>query len=564
MTVQHVVCGGDDYRVAGVGYAPRGGFELAGTPVLLAEHPCLAEIGRAALLCNDASLHRDAAGHWQLTGDPTEGALVTLAMKAGLEPGFEHEALPRSDVIPFESEHSFMATLHHDHAGHGRIYLKGAPERILALCTGQRTAAGTAPLDAAACHEHAMHIAAQGMRLLAVAVKDAAPTQQTLAFTDVEAGGFTLLALLGLADPPREEAIVAVASCHRAGIAVKMITGDHALTASAIGSQLGLHRDGGRLHVLTGAEIENMDEAALASAVLRTEVFARASPEHKLRIVKALQMQGHAVAMTGDGVNDAPALKRADVGVAMGHKGTEAAKEAAEIVLADDNFASIAAAVEEGRTVYDNIRKAIVFTLPTNLGEAGMLLVAILFGLSLPITPVQILWVNMITEVTLGLAIAFEKPEADIMQRQPRNPNESLLSPFLVWRIAFVSLLMVAGALGLFLWHVEQCSDMGLARSVAVNTIVFGEMAYLLNVRHLSNSVLSREGLFGNRYVLGAIAVLTLFQLAFTYLPPMQAMFGTSAMSAADWLPVLVFSSLLFMLVEIEKLLYRRYFARAA
>jgi magnesium-transporting ATPase (P-type) len=564
MTVQHVVCGKNDYRVAGVGYAPRGGFELAGTPVLLDEHPCLAEISRAALLCNDASLHCDAAGHWQLTGDPTEGALVTLAMKAGLDPAFEHEALLRSDVIPFESEHRFMATLHHDHAGHGRIYLKGAPERILALCTDQRGAAGKAPLDAAACHERAMHIAAQGMRLLAVAVKGAAPTQQTLAFADVEAGGFILLALLGLADPPREEAIAAVATCHRAGIAVKMITGDHALTASAIGGQLGLHRDGGKLQVLTGADIENMDDAALAGAVLRTEVFARASPEHKLRIVKALQMQGHAVAMTGDGVNDAPALKRADVGVAMGHKGTEAAKEAAEIVLADDNFASIAAAVEEGRTVYDNIRKAIVFTLPTNLGEAGMLLVAILFGLPLPITPVQILWVNMITEVTLGLAIAFEKPEADIMQRQPRNPNESLLSPFLVWRIAFVSLLMVAGALGLFLWHLEQGSDMSLARSVAVNTIVIGEMVYLLNVRHLSNSVLSREGLFGNRYVLGAIAVLTVFQLAFTYLPPMQAMFGTSAMSAADWLPVLFFCGALFLLVEIEKRFYRRYFPRTA
>jgi magnesium-transporting ATPase (P-type) len=307
-----------------------------------------------------------------------------------------------------------------------------------------------------------------------------------------------------------------------------------------------------------------MPDDILDATVREVSVYARVNPEHKLRIVRALQRQGAIVAMTGDGVNDAPALKRADVGVAMGHKGTEAAKEAAEIVLADDNFASIAAAVEEGRTVYDNIRKAIVFTLPTNLGEAGMLLVAILFGLPLPITPVQILWVNMITEVTLGLAIAFEKPEADIMQRQPRNPNESLLSPFLVWRIAFVSLLMVAAALGLFLWHVEQGSDMGLARSVAVNTIVFGEMAYLLNVRHLSNSVLSREGLFGNRYVLGAIAVLTVFQLAFTYLSPMQAMFGTSAMSAADWLPVLFFCGALFLLVEIEKRFYRRYFPRTA
>ena len=562
MTVQDIVCANAHYTVTGVGYSPKGGFSLHDQAVVQEEHPHLAEIGRAVLLCNDAALSQDASSTWQLSGDPTEGALITLALKAGLDPAFEHEALPRTDVIPFESEHRFMATLHHDHTGHGLIYLKGAPERILALCAQQRGSDGDQAIVASHWLQVSESIAARGMRLLAVAVKSADSQLRDLEFSHVESGGFTLLALLGLADPPREEAIAAVARCHRAGIAVKMITGDHILTARAIGEQLGLNRSGKPLQTMSGADVEALDDMALQDAVIATEVFARASPEHKLRIVKALQARGHAVAMTGDGVNDAPALKRADVGVAMGMKGTEAAKEAAEIVLADDNFASIAAAVEEGRTVYDNIRKAIVFTLPTNLGEAGMLLVAILFGLTLPITPVQILWVNMITEITLSLAIAFEKPEADIMQRAPRNPDESLLSPFLVWRIAFVSVLMVAGALGLFLWHLEQGSSVELARSVAVNAIVFGEMVYLLNVRHLSASVLSREGLLGNRYVLSAIGLLAVFQLAFTYVPLMQSMFGTASMSMDDWLLILAFGGLLFLLVEVEKFLYRIWLRR--
>lgn len=568
MTVQRVVCADDSFAVSGAGYAPHGEFErLSGEggvvalealfePGVRTRDSVLIDAARAALLCNDATV-REEAGDWLLNGDPTEGALITLALKAGLERGFEREQLPRTDVIPFESEHRFMATLHHDHSGSGRIYLKGAPERVLDLCVRQRAASGDVPLERDFWHARMEEVAADGMRLLAVAVREgegeAVPRE--LSFAGIEQGGFTLLALLGLSDPPREEAIAAIERCHAAGIRVKMITGDHAATARAIGAQLGL---GGGLDALTGAEIEKLDDAALQRIVGDTEIFARASPEHKLRLVTALQARGEVVAMTGDGVNDAPALKRAEVGVAMGNKGTEAAKEAAEVVLADDNFASIAAAVEEGRTVYDNLRKAIAFILPTNLGQGGIVLFAVLFGITMPITPAQILWVNMITAVTLALALAFEPPERDIMQRPPRSPAEPLLSGFVLWRIVFVGLLLVAGGMGFFLWEVARGQSLELARTAAVNAVLIGEVFYLLNMRSFRASVLNREGLTGNRYVLVAIGLLLLAQALFTYTPFMQALFGTAALDAATWLRIFGFGVLVLLIVEAEKALLRR------
>jgi magnesium-transporting ATPase (P-type) len=555
MTVQRVVTGSADYQVSGVGYAPEGGFEQAGREVMAADLPELTDIARLALLCNDASLTRDGAG-WQLNGDPTEGALVTLGMKAGLDPKFEAEAMPRTDVIPFESEHRFMATLHHDHEGQGFVFLKGAPERVLELCARQRAPAGEEVLDTGYWQTAMDRTAAEGMRLLALASKPAPGGRRELSFADVEAGGFTLLAVLGMADPPRAEAVRAVAACRRAGIQVKMITGDHAATASAIGRELMLADD---IRALTGADIETLDDSALRRAVADTQVFARASPEHKLRLVEALQANGEAVAMTGDGVNDAPALKRADVGVAMGQKGTEAAKEAAEIVLADDNFASIAAAVEEGRAIYDNIRKAIVFILPTNGGQAMVLVAAILLGLhQLPITPVQILWVNMVTAVTLALALAFEPAEADIMGRPPRNPAESLLSRFMLWRVLFVSLLLVTGSLGLFLWELDRGAGLDAARTAAVNLLLIGEAFYLFNCRRLTASVLDWSGFTGNRWVLVAIALLVGLQLLFTYWPVMQALFHTAALDWAAWGRILLFGGVLFLLVEGEKHWLRR------
>ena len=311
--------------------------------------------------------------------------------------------------------------------------------------------------------------------------------------------------------------------------------------------------------VLTGAQVEALDDEALRQAVVDTDVFARASPEHKLRLVQALQANGCVVSMTGDGVNDAPALKRADVGVAMGHKGTEAAKEAAEMVLADDNFASIAAAVEEGRTVYDNLRKAVIYVLPTSSGQAAMVLIAVLLGTTLPITPVQILWVNMVTAVTLSLAFAFERPEASIMNRPPRDPAEPLVNGFMLWRIGFVTLLMVLASFGLFLWEQALGADEATARTVAVNALVVAEMFYLFNCRSLRDSILNRQGFLGNTLALQAVGGLFLLQLAYTYLPFMQALFHTAPIDAGAWLRIGLAGLLLLFVVEGEKALLKRW-----
>jgi magnesium-transporting ATPase (P-type) len=393
---------------------------------------------------------------------------------------------------------------------------------------------------------------ALGQRVLAFAVKSVDSAQRELKFTDMESG-YTLLGMVGITDPPREEAIAAVRECKAAGICVKMITGDHAETARAIAAQIGI----GNGQVLNGNELDALDEAALRKAVHEVDVFARASPEHKLRLVKALQANGEIVAMTGDGVNDAPALKRADIGVAMGMKGTEVAKEAAEMVLADDNFATIAHAVQEGRTVYDNIKKAIVFIMPTNGGEAGIVLIAILFGIALPLTPVQILWVNMVTAVTLALALSFEKAEPDVMRRAPRAAGEPILSGFMIWRISFVSVLLALGTVTLFLWDITRGVSIEESRTVAVNALVVGEMAYLFNCRYLLAPIRTWQDFTGNAYVLLTIAILVVIQLIFTYVPFMQSMFGIVALDAVAWLRIIGFGVLLFTAVEVEKLFIR-------
>jgi magnesium-transporting ATPase (P-type) len=355
-------------------------------------------------------------------------------------------------------------------------------------------------------------------------------------------------------DPPREEAVAAVASCRGAGIRVKMITGDHALTAQAIGQRLGLAASG---PAVTGQELQRMDAAQLQQAVAGNDVFARVNPEHKLRLVEALQARGEITAMTGDGVNDAPALKKADVGVAMGIKGTEAAKEAAAMVIADDNFASITAAIEEGRTVYDNLKKAILYILPTNGGEVISIIVAVLFGMVMPITALQILWINMVTEVTLSITLAFEGPEARLMQRPPRPPAEPLMSGYLVWRMVFVSLLFCAGTLGLFLWQLKHGDSLEAARTAAVNAIVAGEITYLFSSRYLRASSFNWRGLTGNRFALLASAILILLQLAFTYVPGMQRLFSTAALDSGAWMLITLFGVAVFLVVEGEKALWR-------
>jgi magnesium-transporting ATPase (P-type) len=554
MTVKRVITSGRAYEVTGAGYEPRGGFAAHGAEVRADEDKDLFELLTAGVGCNDAGLRQADDGRWIIEGDPTVGALLTLGAKAGLDAQAEGERLPRLDTIPFESERRFMATLHHDHAGHALVYVKGAPEQVLGMCDRELSLGADRPLQGDYWSRHIDAAALAGMRVLALAVRPAEQGSRELTYRDVE-GGLTLLGLVGIMDPPRPEAIAAVGRCRSAGIRVKMITGDHLATARAVGAQLGI---GVGEEALSGVQLESMDDEALASRVRETDVYARASPEHKLRLVTAMQARGEVVAMTGDGVNDAPALKRADVGVAMGKKGTEAAKEAAEMVLADDNFASIAHAVEEGRTVYDNLKKAILFILPTNGGEAGVIVCAILLGLALPITPVQILWVNMITAVTLALALAFEPPERNVMRRRPRDPREPLLSGFLIWRIAFVSLLLAIGVMGLFLWEVGRGASLEEARTVSVNALVMGEIFYLFNSRYILASAFAREGLLGNHYALLAVAVLLAMQGLFTYWPPMQGLFGTAPLDLAAWWRVVSVGLMVFLLVEAEKALMRR------
>ncbi len=550
MMVQQVVLAGLTLEVGGAGYAPQG-------PLAPAAHAALRPLADVAALCNDASvLERD--GQWRLSGDPTEGALVTLAMKAGVEPPLRRLERPRLEVIPFESEHRYMATLHATADGGTEALVKGAPERVLAMCAWQLAAGGRAePLDATAWQAAVDAQARAGRRVLALARRALPPGQATLDHDHVEQG-LELLGLVGIIDPPRQEAVRAVRQCHEAGIRVVMITGDHAVTAAAIAAQLGLAAPGAAARAVTGPEIEALDDAALGELVAGTAVFARASPEHKLRLVRALRARGEVVAMTGDGVNDAPALKQADVGVAMGLKGTEAAKQAGAIVLADDNFASIAQAVQEGRTVYDNLRKTVTFLLPVNGGESLSLLVAVLLGTTLPIAPAQVLWVNMVSSVALALVLAFEPPEADVMSRPPRPPGEPLLSRFLLWRVGFVSALFLAGIFGLHAWALERGLHEATARTVAVNALVCMEVFYLFSVRYLKAPSFTVAGVKGTPRVLAAVAAVVLLQLGFTYAPFMQRLFGSAALPP-EVLPAVLGAGVAVLLVlEVEKALLRR------
>jgi magnesium-transporting ATPase (P-type) len=543
ITQQHL------FTLEGEGYAPKGALKLEDTNVSPSEHDVLEELARAAALCNDAAL-REHEQIWVVEGDPMEGALLAFAGKMDVETRKEQAEWTRTDAIPFDAKHRFMATLNHDHEHHAFVFVKGAPERILTMCENQRSSnMKTEPIDNAYWNKNAEKVATLGQRVLAFAVKSVKPEHTVLEHQDVE-GTLTLLGMVGMIDPPRAEAIDAVAECHSAGIRVKMITGDHAKTAAAIAKQIGLQNSE---IVLTGTDLDSMDNGSLRQAVLECDVFARTSPEHKLRLVMALQSHGMTVAMTGDGVNDAPALKRADAGIAMGNKGSEAAKEAAELVLADDNFATIAAAVREGRTVYDNIKKVISWTLPTNAGEAMTIIVALLAGLNLPITPIQILWVNLITAITLGFALAFEPSEENTMRRPPRSRHESLLTGGLVWHIVFVSLLFLSGVYGIYTYAIDNGYSIEMSRTMALNTLVVMEIFHLFFIRNIYSTSLTWKTVRGTKVVWLVVVVITAAQFAITYFPPLQNVFATESILFWDGVIILGLGIALFTVVEIEK-----------
>lgn len=553
MTARTVVTAEHTYGVDGLGYEPTGGVTLDGSPAPLAAHDDLHALVRAGALCNDARVVADDTGRWGVVGQPTEGALATLGLKTALDTTGVH----RLATVPFESANKLSATLDRLPTGELRVHVVGAPDRLLDRSGTQRGAAGEpAPLDRAHWEAAVDALGAQGLRVLAAAQVTAAPATSDLALDDVDSG-LTFLGVVGIVDPPRPEAVAAIADCHRAGIAVKMITGDHAGTAVAVARELGIVRPGEQVEALTGAELEAMSQEELRTRVRGVDVYARTSPEHKIRIVRALQSHREVVAMTGDGVNDAPALTRADIGIAMGIKGTEATKEAAEIVLADDNFATIERAVEEGRRIYDNIRKSVVFLLPTNGAQSLVILVAVLLGLALPLSPVQILWVNLVTAVTLSLALAYEPAEPGIMDRPPRSPREPVLSRPSLVVVVCASLLIGGATLGVYLLERELGEGDGVARTSAVAVLVLGQMAFLFSCRFLNGSSLTWRVLTGNRVVWVAVGSLLALQLVFTYAPFMNAWFESAPIGPRDWGLALGLAVVVFLLCEAGKALAR-------
>ncbi len=549
MTVKEILAGGALLTVDGTGYDPTGGFRTPdGEPVV--DIPTAhREMLKAGLLANDSHLISEE-GQWSIQGDPTEGALIVAASKAGLsEEAFEQQ-MPRLDTIPFESDYQYMAALRVDQSDQSKTaFIKGSVEAILLRSSKTIDANGSIiPIDKKTIQAASEAMSKKGLRVLAFAKKQMPNAQESLDHNDV-AEGLVFLGLQGMIDPPRPEAINAVRVSQEAGILVKMITGDHPLTAAAIARQVGIKQ---AAQVKTGAELDQLSDEALVSMIMATGVFARVTPEQTLRLVDARQAAGNVVAMTGDGVNDAPALKQADIGVAMGITGTDVSKEAADMVLTDDNFATIEAAVEEGRDIFDNLVKIIAWTLPTNIGEGLIILAALLLNEVLPILPVQILWINMVTVTLLGLVLGLEPIEPGIMQRSPRSPDAPILSKVIIRRIILVGLLILIGAFGLFEWELLRGKPIEIARTVAVNLVIFVEIFYLLNSRSITLSPF-KIGFFKNRWLWFGILGMIGLQILFTYAPFMQRIFETGPLGFEEWWIILAFSLITFVIIEIEK-----------
>lgn len=551
MTVRSVITTANSYSVTGTGYSPVGDVCLQGEhePILVAQHPDLHRMAQVGACTNDADIVKHEDGRWVLAGEPTDGGIKTFSMKAGIE-----QTQPRIAVVPFDSEHKYMATLNKHDQGL-MIHLKGAPDRLLSRCDQQSSSADDVePLDREFWENQIEELGARGLRVLAAARKTAPGDSRGISTDDIDAGGFVFLGLYGIIDPPRDEVIDAVHTAQQAGVRVRMITGDHASTAIAIAQEVGLVGK----NAITGTELEAASDEELREIVRHHDIYARTSPEHKLRLVRALQANGEVVAMTGDGVNDAPSLKQADVGIAMGIKGTQATKDAADIVLADDNFATIASAIKMGRTIYDNLRKAIVFMLPTNGGQGLVILVAMLAGMTLPITPLQVLWVNLITAVTLSLSLSFEPSEPGIMKRRPRDPSSSLLGSEAIIRISYVSVLLGGATMLVFQYLYNSGIALETSRTTAVNTLVVGQIFYLFAARFTRVSALRKELFTANPVSWISVAVMLTLQIAFCYLPFMQAAFHTTTVGWNGWIIPIVVGIIAFLAVELDKGLRRR------
>lgn len=551
MTVKAIITADKNYRVQGNSYEPTGEIlvENDATTAEMRPGSVLETYLRTIDLCNDSQLMRNEQGHWGITGGPTEGALKVLAAKANL-PAIDTELRSK---IPFDSQYKYMAT--HFRIGQDeRVLVTGAPDVLFKLCQQQQTATGTEAFTQAHWEAEIARYAKEGLRMVAAAWKPTRADAGTLTH-DCLSDGLIFLGIAGMMDPPRPEAIDAIGACQQAGIRVKMITGDHPQTAMSIGGMLGIHNSA---HAVTGYELEQMDDTALAEAAVTYDIFARTRPEHKLCLVKALQNKGEIVGMTGDGVNDAPALKQADVGIAMGIKGTEVTKEAADMVLTDDNFATIASAVQEGRRVYDNLKKTILFIMPTNLAQGLLIIVALLAGNLMPLTPVLILWMNMATSATLSFGLAFEAGERNIMRRPPRRPHENVMDGFAIWRVGFVGTLIAASAFMLEAWLQPRGHSPEFIRTVLLQTLVTAQWVYMLNCRVSDGFSLGR-GLLMNKGIWLVSGILLLLQLAIIYVPFLQMMFGTEALPLRYWGITLAIGVALFLIVEIEKPLTRKF-----
>ena len=551
MTAKAIITADAIYRVEGDSYEPVGTIHSLtdSQPVSIAAGSLLERYLRTIYLCNDSQLIKDENGFWKITGGPTEGALKVLATKAAL-PAIETELRSK---IPFDSQYKYMAT-HYRVGTEEQILITGAPDVLFRLCQQQLTDNGVQPFDLSYWETKMAEYAREGLRMVAAAWKPAAEGQEALTHEDL-AQGAVFLGIAGMMDPPRPEAITAISDCLQAGIRVKMITGDHPETAMSIGKMLGI---GNADKAITGRELEKMDDDALSAAAQQYDIFARTSPEDKFRLVQALQTKKEIVGMTGDGVNDAPALKQADVGIAMGIKGTEVTKEAADMVLTDDNFATIASAVKEGRRVYDNLKKTILFIMPTNLAQGLLIIIALLAGNLIPLTPVLILWMNMATSATLSFGLSFEAGEKTIMKRPPRDPNLHVMDGFAIWRVAFVGTMIAMSAFALEAWLQPQGHSAELIRTVLLQTLVTAQWFYMLNCR-VSNGFSLTKGLLANRGIWIVSAVLLVLQLAIIYLPFMQVLFGTEALPFRYWLITFAIGFVMFLIVEAEKPLTRRW-----